>query len=170
MKKKTWKKVLKDIKSALFSEHLSPHYRALSAAIGMFIAFSPFLGFHNIIAISIAIVFNRKIDKILIMGFTWVNNPWTTVPMYLAGFRLGETLCCPNNPFDFSKINWHIFTVSNFLNGRAFGYLIHDLKSIMFPFFLGCTILGLVASIATYFVILIILKRREGDGTVSVNC
>ncbi len=168
-KRKKFKEVLKDIKKALFNEEISPHDRAMSAAIGMFIAFSPFLGFHNLMAISLALL-SKKIDKILIIGFTWVNNPWTTVPMYLAGLKLGELICCPHNPFDISSINWHIFTLSNFLNGKAWHYLVNDLKAIIFPFFIGSLILGIVAAILTYIVILIFLKRREGNGTVSVNC
>ncbi len=168
-KRKKFKDVLKDIKQALFNEKITPHDRAMSAAIGMFIAFSPFIGFHNLMAISLALLF-KKIDKILIIGFTWINNPWTTIPMYLAGLKLGELICCPNNPFDVTSIDWHIFTLANFVNGTAWQYLVNDLKAIIFPFFIGSMILGFFSAIITYFVILILLKRRERNGTVSVNC
>ena len=167
-KRKTFKQVLSDIKKALFNEETSPHIRALSAAIGMFIAFSPFLGFHNLMAIGIMLLF-RKIDKVLIIGFTWINNPWTTIPMYAAGLKLGEMICCPNNSFDISSIDWHMFTLANFLNGKAWTYLINDLKAIIYPFFIGATVLGLVAAVITYFVILFLLKRRGKNVAVKLN-
>ncbi len=168
MARKKFKEIWNDIKAALFNEEITPHDRALSAAIGMFIAFSPFLGLHNLMAISIALLC-KKIDKILIIGFTWVNNPWTTIPMYLAGLRLGELLCCPDNPFDITSINWHMFTLSNFINGKAWHYLFNDFKAIVVPFFIGCMVLGIVAGIITYFVILFILKRREKNAVAHIN-
>ncbi len=167
-KRKTFKQVLSDIKKALFNEEKTPHMRALSAAIGMFIAFSPFLGFHNLMAIGIMLLF-RKIDKVLIIGFTWINNPWTTIPMYAAGLKLGEIICCPDNPFNISSVDWHVFTLANFLNGKAWEYLITDLKAIIYPFFLGATVLGLVAAVITYFVILFLLKRREKNVALNSN-
>src|SRR5262247_2852910 len=76
-----------------------PERTALAFSIGVFIAFSPFLGLHTIAATLIAFIF--RFNKIAIYTGTFINNPFlTVVPIIVAsyavgGFLLGRPLRIP---------------------------------------------------------------------------
>ena len=77
-----------------------PERTALAFSIGIFIAFSPFLGLHTLLATAIAFLF--RFNKIAIYTGTFVNNPFLTlVPIIIASyavgaFILGEPLRIPD--------------------------------------------------------------------------
>jgi len=67
----------------------SPHKLALSFCMGVYIAFSPFVGLHT------AMVFVFSWLFALNLAFTWtisvfINNPWTMVPVYGSGHVIGD--------------------------------------------------------------------------------
>src|ERR1044071_4675472 len=65
-----------------------PERTALAFSIGVFIAFSPFLGLHTILATLIAFVF--RFNKIAIYAGTFLNNPFLTlVPIIIVSYGLG---------------------------------------------------------------------------------
>src|SRR5687767_15597996 len=65
-----------------------PERTALAFAIGVFIAFSPFLGLHTIAATLVAFLF--RFNKIAIYAGTFLNNPFLTlVPIIVASYALG---------------------------------------------------------------------------------
>src|SRR5512145_2166242 len=71
----------------LFHVEDSPHRIALSFGLGVFIAFSPLLGLHTLMALGIAIAF--RLSKAAIIVGIYVNNPWTIAPMYMGGVVIG---------------------------------------------------------------------------------
>ncbi len=65
-----------------------PERTALAFSIGVFIAFSPFLGLHTILATALAFLF--RFNKIAIYTGTFVNNPFLTlVPIIIASYAVG---------------------------------------------------------------------------------
>src|SRR5207237_7198004 len=65
-----------------------PERTALAFSIGVFIAFSPFLGLHTIMATILA--FSFRFNKFAIYAGTFVNNPFLTlVPIILASYAMG---------------------------------------------------------------------------------
>src|SRR6266850_4476035 len=68
-----------------------PERTALAFSIGVFIAFSPLLCLHTIIATLIAFLF--RFNKVAIYLGTYVNNPFLTlVPIILASYAIGAVL------------------------------------------------------------------------------
>src|SRR5918992_6067465 len=68
-----------------------PERTALAFSIGVFIAFSPFLGLHTIMATALAFLF--RFNKIAIYSGTFINNPFLTlVPIILASYGVGALL------------------------------------------------------------------------------
>src|SRR5919106_6852960 len=90
-----------------------PERTALAFSIGVFIAFSPFLGLHTIAATLIAFLF--RFNKIAIYAGTFLNNPFLTlVPIIIASyaigaFVLGRPLSIPDEGLELLK-NPHIFS------------------------------------------------------------
>src|ERR671939_1314519 len=65
-----------------------PERTALAFSVGVFIAFSPFLGLHTIMATVLAFAF--RFNKIAIYTGTFINNPFLTmVPIILASYAVG---------------------------------------------------------------------------------
>jgi len=125
-----------------------PERTALAFSIGVFIAFSPFLGLHTIMATAVAFLF--RFNKIAIYTGTFINNPFLTlVPIiivsYAVGaFFLGRPLAIPDegvellkNPRLFSSDYYQLLFVQSWWN-------------IVWPFTVGATILSVVCSVLAY--------------------
>jgi len=156
MDKNKW---IKKIKESLFNHDKSPEIKALSVALGVFIAFSPFMGFHILMAITSCALFS-KLDKPLVVGFTLTNNWWTMVPIYGTGLWIGETLLKTPH-FDITTVKWEMFRLRHILHGETFSYITSYLKPMVLPFFTGSLILAITAMIISYYISLFILKKKH---------
>ena len=129
----------------------TPHRTALAFAIGVLIAFSPFLGIHMGIALLVAFLF--RLNRVAILLGTYVNNPWTLAPMYLAGTSLGCLLLGVSKQ-GLDTIDWE-------LHGAEFLQdLWASLRPYLWPFLLGNTLLGILCGILGYVLVRRFLERR----------
>ena len=129
----------------------TPHRTALAFGVGILIAFSPFLGIHMGIALLVAFVF--RLNRVAILFGTYLNNPWTLAPIYLAGTSLG-CLLFGVSADGLDAIDWE-------LEGPAFRQALWTtLRRYLWPFLVGNMLLGAVCGIAGYFVLRRILERR----------
>jgi len=124
-----------------------PERTALAFSIGVFIAFSPFLGLHTIMATLIAFIF--RFNKIAIYTGTFINNPFLTlVPIIIASyavgaFILGRPLSIPDQGLELLK-NPRIFS------GEYYQQLFAQSWSIVWPFSVGAMALSVVCSALAY--------------------
>ena len=135
-----------------------PERTALAFSIGVFIAFSPFLGLHTIAATLVAFLF--RFNKIAIYAGTFLNNPFLTlVPIIVASYALGafvlgrplripaEGIELIKNPRLFSR-DYHnqIFAQSWYL---------------VAPFALGAMLLSVICSVLAYPLTLWLLRKHR---------
>ena len=124
-----------------------PERTALAFSIGVFIAFSPFLGLHTIMATLIAFIF--RFNKIAIYTGTFINNPFLTlVPIIIASyavgaFILGRPLSIPDEGLELLK-NPRIFS------GEYYQQLFVQGWNIVWPFSVGAMALSVVCSALAY--------------------
>jgi uncharacterized protein len=124
-----------------------PERTALAFSIGVFIAFSPFLGLHTIMATVLAFVF--RFNKIAIYTGTFINNPiFTLVPIIIASyavgaFVLGRPLRIPEEGLELLK-NPHIFS------GDYYRRIFVQSWHIVWPFAVGGMVLSVVCSVLAY--------------------
>jgi uncharacterized protein len=129
----------------------TPHRTALAFGIGIFIAFSPFLGIHMGIALLVAFLF--RLNRVAILLGTYLNNPWTLAPMYLAGTSLGCMLLGVSSD-GLEAIDWD-------LHGHALvENLMTNLRPYVWPFLLGNTLLGAACGLVGYVLLRRVLERR----------
>lgn len=64
-----------------------PHYIALGMGIGIFVAATPTMPFHTILALGLAFVLGAS-KRAAYIGM-WASNPFTMVPIYLACYYVG---------------------------------------------------------------------------------
>lgn len=64
---------------------------ALSISLGIFIAFSPFVGLHTFMAIALCWLLSFNL-VVTIAVSSLINNPWTMIPVYGCDYFFGKWL------------------------------------------------------------------------------
>ncbi|MET0552856.1 MAG: DUF2062 domain-containing protein [Vicinamibacteria bacterium] len=130
----------------------SPHRIALAFGIGIWIAFSPLLGLHTVMALGVA--FGFRLSRAAVLLGAYVNNPWTIAPLYLAGTALGCALLGVSTE-GLASIQW------NHHGATFYRELLQHLRPYLWPYVVGNTILGTVGGVAAYFALRAFLSRRR---------
>ncbi|HEY8148344.1 MAG TPA: DUF2062 domain-containing protein [Vicinamibacteria bacterium] len=132
----------------------TPHRTALAFGVGVLIAFSPFLGIHMGIALLVAFLF--RLNRVAILFGTYLNNPWTVAPIYLAGTSLGCLLLGVSKD-GLDAIDWD-------LTGAAFREALWaTLRQYVWPFLVGNTLLGIACGLVGYVLLRRFLERRAAQ-------
>lgn len=146
----------KKLKQMILIER-SPRKAALSFALGVFIAFSPFVGFHTAMVFLFAWLFALNAALLFAVSIL-LNNPWTMVPIYATGHVVGDHIfywlgidAMYMNPSWVSSIN-NFITRHTGMSGISF-----------WAFMIGGHLLGLLLSIVVYFVVHHIVSQRMGS-------
>lgn len=135
-----------------------PERTALAFSIGVFIAFSPFLGLHTIAATVIAFAF--RFNKIAIYAGTFVNNPFLTlVPILLASYAMGALLL--GRPLWLPPESVELLRAPHLLTGDWWGKLFHSSGNVLVPFLIGGMSLSVVCSLIAYPLTLRFLRARK---------
>jgi len=140
-----------------------PERTALAFSIGVFIAFSPFLGLHTILATALAFIF--RFNKVAIYTGTFINNPFLTLVPIIVGsyavgaFFLGRPLKIPPEGVDLLK-------EPHLLTGDYYRQLFVQSRHILEPFAVGGMILSVICSVLAYPLTLRALRAyrsRKGE-------
>jgi hypothetical protein len=118
----------------------TPHRIALSFASGIFWGMSPLLGIHTIGAFFTAWLFG--LNRFVAIVGVYITNPWTIIPIYSFSLWVGTKLIGMKRILP--ETNW---------NDITFMYLINKFKHLILPFFVGTFTVGILSSIASYFIV-----------------
>lgn len=143
----------KEIFYKALKSNSSPSKLALSFAVGVFIAFSPFPGGHTIIMLAANWLF--RLNFPVLFFSTSFNNPWTLVPFCVLEYSFGYWFL---RSFLGLNPTWVISLEKIFGSG----------KICLWSFFFGGTFLGAVAALISYPIMLKIFKsvRFPSEKTV----
>jgi uncharacterized protein (DUF2062 family) len=145
------KKYLREQIQGIMKLNDPPPKLALAFAIGVFIAFSPWLGLHVISCFFFAWLF--RVSKVVVLAGAFVNNPWTMVPMY--AFNLWFGIKITGGTAEVPKIAWSTL---------GFRDLFSVLMPFLWPFVAGSLVIGGIAAVLSYFLFLWLIKRyRKGE-------
>jgi uncharacterized protein (DUF2062 family) len=123
-----------------------PERTALAFSIGVFITFSPFLGLHTIIATVIAFLF--RLNKIAIYSGTYINNPFTLVPIIVVSYAIGAFLL--GRPPHIPPEGMELLKDPHPLTGSYYRQLFTSSWYLVEPFAIGGTLLSVVCSLVSY--------------------
>ncbi len=124
-----------------------PHRTALAFGAGVFIAFSPLLGLHTVIAITVAFAF--RLNRVAILAGAWINA-WALAPCYAFGTFMGALLLGVDAG-DLKAIDW----------SQGVGALGSTLSALFWPIMLGNTLLGAAIAAPAYVLCRKFLEARE---------
>lgn len=129
----------------------SPHKTALAFAIGAFIAFSPTYGLHTLSALFCAWVF--RLNVVALMAGSFINNPWTVVPILGATLWTGfQLIGLPDLP----PANWSDLSMMAFYE---------HIKPYAAPFLLGGFLLSAGAAAVSYPIAYVAITAQRGRRT-----
>lgn len=136
------RKRLSHLKSLIIADIHHPLLLARSVALGIYIAFSPFIGFHTVLVFLLGWLFSLSIPIIFAVSLL-LHNPWTMFFVYAAGYSTGELFC------SFFNIK------SNFLEyylqfvGRYVPFF-DPSSDVILKILIGCNVLGVVIAVIVY--------------------
>lgn len=143
-----------------------PERTALAFSIGVFIAFSPFLGLHTIMATAVAFLF--RFNKIAIYTGTFLNNPFLTlVPIIIASYAIGALIL--GRPLRIPEEGLNLLTNPSIFSGDYYRQLFRQSWNIVWPFSVGATALSIVCSLLAYPLTLRLLRRRSSRKNADQN-
>lgn len=129
----------------LLSIDSHPAHISAGFAVGVFISFTPFYGFHALLAIVAAFVL--RLNKLTCITGSFVNTPLTVVPLLVMSHKLGTVLLgLPSENLTVDTLGWDI------VRSRATSIIV------------GSSILGFAAAILAYFLcyyLVVRFRRRD---------
>ena len=132
------RKYIRDRIRSLFRLNDPPHKLALAFALGIFIAFTPTIGLHIVSCLALAWIF--RLSKVVIITASFVNNPWTIVPLY--GFCIWFGIMITGSDIAVPVIAWDEMSLTS-------AYQI--LKPYLWPYIAGTMVMGTATGIISYF-------------------
>jgi len=143
---RTMKKYLRERLHALIKLDDPPHKLAFAFALGVFVAFSPIIGLHVITCLALGWIF--RLNKLVILTASFINNPWTVVPLYGFCIWLGIKITGENRAVP--RIAWDQLSLEN-------SYIV--LKPYIWSYVAGTLIVGAIAAIISYFLFYCLVLR-----------
>lgn len=137
-----------------------PHRLALGIAIGMFVTFTPLIGFQMMISVFLAWLL--KANKLVGVPLVWISNPFTFVPIYYPCYWIG----CKVLGAQVMTDEWEGI-------GQSWQDLLADpatrwvdkvkfwggnLMEVIEPLWVGCLIVATVTSLLSYYASLFAIR------------
>jgi uncharacterized protein len=128
-----------------------PERVAAAIAVGVGVGFSPFLGFHLVIALGLAFLFRlNKLDTVL---GQFVGNPWTLPAVFAAGYGLGRRLLGYDRQ-EVPNLPWERLLHADFWNA----FRGPTLAPRLLAFLVGTLAIAAAIALATYLLALNLLR------------
>lgn len=125
----------------------TPPRAALAFSLGVFIACTPFLGLHALIALGLA--FLLGLNRLAMLAGTFVNNPWTFVPIYTTAVSLGRVLL---------GVDASLPHFDGLTSWTGLGEFLARCRPFLGALLLGTLALGALAALSSYPLILLGLR------------
>ena len=133
----------------LLHTHDTPERTGAAFALGVFIGFSPFFGFHTILGIVLA--FALGLNRVAALVGVYANLPWFIAPYYTLSTVIGSYMLGVALPPEFGKQLATLFSLS-FVEGAFWSGLGTLLRPLLWPFLVG-SLAGAAAMAAVAYVI-----------------
>jgi uncharacterized protein len=119
---------------ALLHVHDTPERTAAAFALGIFFGFSPFLGFHTLLALGVAFVFD--LNRVAVLVGVYANLPWFLAPWYALTTAGGAWLLGTRLPAHFGRRLAEVFSLSMF-HVDFWRQIVQDMRPLFWPYFVG---------------------------------
>lgn len=131
-----------------------PERTALAFAVGTFIAFTPLLGLHTIIAALLLLVW--RVNKVALFTGLFITNPWTFAPAIAASWGIGSLFV--GSP----RVDLPAVTLGALMTSAFWQSLASQWQQLL-PYAVGAMILAVVCGLISYPLMLFAIRayRRK---------
>lgn len=142
-----------------------PHRLALGIAVGMFVTFTPLIGFQMLLSVFLA--WMLRANKLVGVPLVWISNPATAIPIYYPCYRLGCVLL--GGEVDNAKwTEWQELQADPATTwGITIKFWWEGLMDIIPPLCIGCLVVATMLGILSYYISLLAIRsyrlRRWGQ-------
>lgn len=119
----------------------SPTRIALGVACGVYTSFTPFFGFHFVVAASLAWLCRANVVASAIG--TFFGNPLTFPFIVAICLEIGGRMMGVHINSDLTGLGFHQMAV----------LLLQNVKSLVIPYFVGGIVPGLISAVASFFIV-----------------
>lgn len=126
-----------------------PPYRlALGVAIGMWVTFTPTVGFQMMLVVFLAWLLGG--NKVVGVPVVWLSNPVTFVPIFYPCYRLGVMI---TNMPQVSEAWWRELASPPVGWWAAVSFYWTRVMEIAVPLWLGCLVVATLVALPTYIIV-----------------
>jgi uncharacterized protein len=136
----------------------TPERTAAAYALGIFFGFSPFLGFHTILAVALAFLFN--LNRVAVLIGVYSNLPWIIGPYYTFATMTGAALTRTRLPPGFRQRLIDLFELS-FTDGTFWKRVWSLLQPLLWPYTVGSLIGAVALAFIAYPLALAFVRTRR---------
>lgn len=137
----------------------TPRRTAAALAIGVFVGFSPLVGLHNVLGLSIAFALN--LNRLAVLLGVNANLPWIAAGYYTFVTVAGAALIGTGLPPGFRGRVRDLLDLS-FWTPQFWQALRGLLQPFFWPFVVGSTVGALILAVLTYRLALAVIALRRG--------
>ena len=138
-----------------------PHTLALGIAIGMFVTFTPLIGFQMVL--SFALAWLLKANKAVGVPIVWISNPLTIIPIYYPCYVIGcKLLGTPVVSDEWTLIGdeWNALAADPATRWRdKVSFWWDNLMDFVGPLWLGCMVVATVTGVLSYYISLFAIRQ-----------
>jgi len=138
---------IKDLIKKLLHIKDTPERTALAYSVGIFLGFSPFVGFHTLGGVAVAFLFG--LNRVAVLLGVWSNTPWWIVPYYVFATWLGVWITGFRIEREALQEIFRMGMEKGFLGSDFWGCLTSQ-WGFLFSFMIGSIVLATFLSIAFY--------------------
>jgi uncharacterized protein (DUF2062 family) len=140
----------------LLHTHDTPQRTAAAYALGVFLGFSPLLGFHTILGLILAFALN--LNRVAVLLGVYSNLPWILVPYYSLATWLGATLLRTAVPP--GAVEALLVAMKN-LSWTELRSAAGALKPVLWAFTLGSTVAAALLALVAYRVAFVMITTHR---------
>ncbi|MBI1893497.1 MAG: DUF2062 domain-containing protein [Candidatus Rokubacteria bacterium] len=154
----SWKRFKDHFRNILHLDE-EPWRIAAGMGLGVFISFTPFYGFHTLVALLCAFAF--RLNKVATVTGAWVNLPWFAPAVYGVSLMVGELIlsggAVPPGWTDWTLRDL-VATSQSYFQAQSVKEGVYTLVQLTFaiskPLVVGTTVLGALAGAIAYLLTL----------------
>lgn len=148
------KRTIRNVLRQLLLLDEPPERTARAYGFGVFLGFSPLIGFHTVLAL--VVIFVARVNRLALLAGVYSNTPWTLAPAAALGTGIGFWILGIDGPLP--EMSRETIT-----SGQLWSTVSADVWSLFLPFFVGNWLLAACAGFVAFFVAkLLLLRSRAG--------
>ena len=138
-----------------------PHTLALGIAVGMFVTFTPLIGFQMMLSVFLAWLL--RANKVVGVPIVWISNPLTLVPIYYPCYVVGCKVLgmeVVSDKWDEINSAWEALRTAEttrWMDKVQFWWEI--LVDSLAPLTVGCLLVASVTGVVSYYISLYAIRK-----------